>query len=32
MKAAAFSAFGPPEVLRLTELEVPQAGLGEVRV
>lgn len=32
MKAMAFSTFGPPEVLRLTELVEPQAGAGEVRV
>ncbi len=28
----AFSTFGPPDVLRLTELEEPNAGPGEVRV
>ncbi|MEF3304002.1 NADP-dependent oxidoreductase [Paenibacillus sp. GYB003] len=32
MKAAAFFEFGGPEVLRLTELEAPEAGAGEVRV
>lgn len=32
MRAMAFSKFGPPEVLRLTELVEPQAGAGEVRV
>lgn len=32
MKAAAFWAFGTPEVLTFTELETPQAGPGEVRV
>ncbi|MFC4587894.1 NADP-dependent oxidoreductase [Sphaerisporangium corydalis] len=32
MKAAALSAFGGPEVLRVMELETPQAGPGQVRV
>ncbi|MCH0538614.1 NADP-dependent oxidoreductase [Streptomyces sp. MUM 203J] len=32
MKAAAFHAFGGPEVLELMELPVPEAGPGEVRV
>lgn len=32
MKAAAFSEFGGPEVLRVMELEAPQAGPGQVRV
>lgn len=32
MKAMAFAAPGPPEVLRLMELADPQAGDGEVRV
>ncbi|RCW47864.1 NADP-dependent oxidoreductase [Paenibacillus prosopidis] len=32
MRAMAFSTFGPPEVLRLTELVEPQAGASEVRV
>ncbi|GAB3417540.1 NADP-dependent oxidoreductase [Flindersiella endophytica] len=32
MKAAAFEAFGPPEVLKLTDLPDPHAGPGQVRV
>ncbi|GAA3164879.1 NADP-dependent oxidoreductase [Planomonospora alba] len=32
MKAAAFSEFGGPEVLRIMELETPGAGEGQVRV
>ncbi|MDP9865655.1 MULTISPECIES: NADP-dependent oxidoreductase [Streptosporangium] len=32
MKAAAFSEFGGPEVLRVMELETPEAGAGQVRV
>lgn len=32
MKAAAFEAFGPPEVLKLMELPDPHAGPGQVRV
>lgn len=32
MKAAAFSEFGGPEVLRVMELEAPEAGPGQVRV
>ncbi|MGW4463971.1 NADP-dependent oxidoreductase [Micromonospora sp. NPDC004704] len=32
MRAAAFTEFGGPEVLRLMELETPQAGTGQVRV
>ncbi|WP_372632699.1 NADP-dependent oxidoreductase [Cohnella sp.] len=32
MKAAAFSAFGPPEVLRTVTTAMPEAGPGEVRV
>ncbi|MFI6604107.1 NADP-dependent oxidoreductase [Nonomuraea sp. NPDC050536] len=32
MNAAAFSEFGGPEVLRVMELEAPQAGPGQVRV
>lgn len=32
MKAAAFSSFGPPEVLQVLEVDTPQAGPGEVRV
>ncbi|MFB4293525.1 NADP-dependent oxidoreductase [Nonomuraea sp. ATR24] len=32
MRAAAFSAFGGPEVLRVMELPAPQAGPGQVRV
>ncbi|WP_069814223.1 NADP-dependent oxidoreductase [Streptomyces sp. TP-A0874] len=32
MRAAALSSFGPPEVLRLTEVETPEAGSGQVRV
>ncbi|MFC4060641.1 NADP-dependent oxidoreductase [Planomonospora corallina] len=32
MKAAAFSEFGGPEVLRTMELETPEAGAGQVRV
>jgi NADPH:quinone reductase-like Zn-dependent oxidoreductase len=32
MRAAAFSSFGPPEVLQLIEADIPQAGAGEVRI
>lgn len=32
MRAAAFTAFGGPEVLRVMELPAPQAGAGQVRV
>lgn len=32
MRAAAFTEFGGPEVLRLMELETPQAGAGQVRI
>jgi NADPH:quinone reductase-like Zn-dependent oxidoreductase len=32
MRAAAFSAFGGPEVLRVMELPTPTAGAGQVRV
>ncbi|WP_442945897.1 NADP-dependent oxidoreductase [Nonomuraea sp. LPB2021202275-12-8] len=32
MRAAAFAAFGGPEVLRVMELPAPQAGPGQVRV
>jgi NADPH:quinone reductase-like Zn-dependent oxidoreductase len=32
MTAAAFTTFGPPEVLRLTRAPKPAAGRGEVRV
>ncbi|GAA1930276.1 NADP-dependent oxidoreductase [Streptomyces sodiiphilus] len=32
MRAAALSAFGPPQELRLTEITEPRAGTGEVRV
>ncbi|MFF5208694.1 NADP-dependent oxidoreductase [Streptosporangium sp. NPDC000396] len=32
MKAAAFSEFGGPEVLRVMEVETPEAGEGQVRV
>jgi NADPH:quinone reductase-like Zn-dependent oxidoreductase len=32
MRAAAFTAFGGPEVLRVMELPAPQAGPGQVRV
>ncbi len=32
MRAAAFFAFGPPDVLRLVELDDPEAGPGQVRV
>ncbi|GAA4223311.1 NADPH:quinone reductase-like Zn-dependent oxidoreductase [Streptosporangium album] len=32
MKAAAFSEFGGPEVLRVMEFETPEAGAGQVRV
>ena len=32
MKAAAFSSYGPPEVLRSAELPEPRAGAGEVRI
>ncbi|MEU9985142.1 NADP-dependent oxidoreductase [Streptomyces sp. NPDC050856] len=32
MKAAAASTFGPPDVLRIHELDTPDAGPGEVRV
>ncbi|WP_248960681.1 NADP-dependent oxidoreductase [Sphaerisporangium perillae] len=32
MKAAAFSRYGGPDVLRLMEIDTPQAGTGQVRV
>ncbi|GAA5079421.1 NADPH:quinone reductase-like Zn-dependent oxidoreductase [Thermocatellispora tengchongensis] len=32
MRAAAFTEFGPPEVLRVMEVETPRAGAGQVRV
>lgn len=32
MKAMAITSFGPPEVLKLTEMKQPQAGPGTVRV
>lgn len=32
MRAAAFSAFGGPEVLRLSTVDTPRAGPGQVRV
>ncbi|WP_433243728.1 NADP-dependent oxidoreductase [Streptosporangium sp. CA-135522] len=32
MRVAAFSEFGGPEVLRVTEFETPEAGAGQVRV
>ncbi|MBG0815494.1 NADP-dependent oxidoreductase [Planomonospora sp. ID82291] len=32
MKVAAFSEFGGPEVLRIMEVETPEAGRGQVRV
>ena len=32
MKAMAITSFGPPEVLKLTEMKRPQAGPGTVRV
>jgi NADPH:quinone reductase-like Zn-dependent oxidoreductase len=32
MKAAVFSEFGGPEVIRLADMEIPQPGPGEVRV
>lgn len=32
MRAAAFTSYGPPEVLRVMELDDPQAGAGQVRV
>ena len=32
MKAAVFSEFGGPEVVRLADVEVPEPGPGEVRV
>lgn len=32
MKAAAFSHIGSPDVLRIMNFEVPEAGLGQVRV
>lgn len=32
MKAAAFSSYGPPEVLQVMEFSDPQAGPGQVRV
>ncbi|MEE1929395.1 NADP-dependent oxidoreductase [Streptomyces sp. TRM 70351] len=32
MRAAALSGFGPPEVLRETDVEEPHAGSGQVRV
>lgn len=31
-RAAAFAEFGPPQVLRLIDVEAPQAGPGEVRI
>lgn len=32
MKAAVFSEFGGPEVIRLEEMEIPEPGPGEVRI
>jgi len=32
MRAAAFSSYGPPEVLQVMEIDDPQAGAGQVRV
>jgi NADPH:quinone reductase-like Zn-dependent oxidoreductase len=32
MKAAVFSEFGGPEVVRLDEMETPEPGFGEVRI
>ncbi len=32
MKAAVFSEFGGPEVVRLDDVEVPEPGAGEVRI
>ncbi|MCJ7843449.1 NADP-dependent oxidoreductase [Lederbergia sp. NSJ-179] len=32
MRAAAFSSYGPPDVLRVMEFDDPQAGTGQVRV
>ncbi|KKO51225.1 NADP-dependent oxidoreductase [Paenibacillus sp. DMB20] len=32
MKAAAINAFGPPDVLKIMELDRPEAGPGQVRV
>ncbi|GIN14383.1 oxidoreductase [Shouchella clausii] len=32
MRAAAFTSYGPPEVLRVMEMDDPQAGAGQVRV
>lgn len=32
MRAAAFSSYGPPNVLRVMEFDDPQAGTGQVRV
>lgn len=32
MQAVVFDAYGPPDVLRLTELPLPEPGHGEVRV
>ncbi|MBD1380642.1 NADP-dependent oxidoreductase [Metabacillus arenae] len=32
MRAAAFSVFGPPDVLQAIEFDDPQAGAGQVRV
>ncbi|WP_078577857.1 NADP-dependent oxidoreductase [Salipaludibacillus agaradhaerens] len=32
MRAAAFSSYGPPEVLRVMEFDDPQVGAGQVRV
>lgn len=32
MRAAAFSSFGPPDVLHVMEFDDPQAGPGQVRV
>lgn len=32
MKAAAFTSYGPPDVLKLMDFEAPQADAGQVRV
>ncbi|MCR8842635.1 NADP-dependent oxidoreductase [Paenibacillus sp. SC116] len=32
MKVAAFTSFGGPDVIQLTEVDIPLAGTGEVRV